>query len=57
MLHDGVMRSVFVTLSLAGSLLAADTIYEFGLKTIDGKDLALSEYKGKAVLVVNTASQ
>ena len=33
------------------------TIYDFTMKDIDGKDVALSQYKGKVVLVVNTASK
>jgi glutathione peroxidase len=32
-------------------------IYSFTMKTIDGTEQALSAYKGKAVLVVNTASE
>jgi glutathione peroxidase len=32
------------------------SIYDFTVITIDGKELALSEYEGKAVLIVNTAS-
>lgn len=31
--------------------------YEFKLKTIDGKDFNLGKYKGKKILVVNTASK
>lgn len=33
------------------------TIYDFTMKDIDGKDVALSQYKGKVVLIVNTASK
>ena len=33
------------------------TIYEFELKTLRGRPLPLAEHKGKAVLVVNTASK
>ncbi len=33
------------------------SVHEFNVKTIDGKDAALSQYKGKALLIVNTASQ
>jgi glutathione peroxidase len=33
------------------------TIYEFSAKSIDGKSRKLSDYKGKVLLVVNTASQ
>ena len=32
------------------------TIYNFTMKTIDGKDKSLADFKGKAVLIVNTAS-
>ena len=34
----------------------AGRIYEFEMKTIDGKPKKLSDYKGEALLVVNTAS-
>lgn len=34
----------------------AGKIYEFLVKTIDGKDKPLSDYKGKVLLIVNTAS-
>jgi glutathione peroxidase len=32
------------------------TIYDFKMKNIDGKEVSLSEYKGKVVLIVNVAS-
>ena len=32
------------------------TIYNFTMKMIDGKDKGLADFKGKAVLIVNTAS-
>jgi glutathione peroxidase len=32
-------------------------LYSFSLKTIDGKDKPLSEYKGKVLLIVNVASK
>lgn len=32
-------------------------IYQFTVKTIDGKDISLDEYKGKVLLVVNVASK
>jgi glutathione peroxidase len=34
----------------------ASSIYEFTMKDIDGKDVPLSQYKGKVLLVVNVAS-
>ncbi|MBS1706112.1 MAG: glutathione peroxidase [Armatimonadetes bacterium] len=33
-----------------------DTIYEFKMKDIDGKEVDLAKYKNKVLLVVNTAS-
>jgi glutathione peroxidase len=32
-------------------------IYDFKAKTIEGKEISLSKYKGKVVLIVNTASK
>ena len=32
-------------------------LYEFSARTLAGTDLKLSKYKGKVVLVINTASQ
>lgn len=33
------------------------TVYDFTAKSLDGRDVALSDFKGKALLIVNTASQ
>ncbi|WP_156290255.1 glutathione peroxidase [Oceanobacillus salinisoli] len=33
------------------------SVYEFSAKTIDGEEKSLKEYKGKVLLVVNTASE
>jgi glutathione peroxidase len=35
----------------------AKSFYDFKLKSIDGKDIDFSVYKGKKVLIVNTASE
>ena len=35
---------------------SASNIYNFTMKTIDGKDQSLTDFKGKTVLIVNTAS-
>ena len=35
----------------------SNSVYNYSAKTIDGKEKALSEYEGKAILVVNTASK
>ena len=36
---------------------AEKSMYEFTLKDIDGKDVKLDAYQGKAVMIVNTASK
>jgi glutathione peroxidase len=33
------------------------SIYDFKAKSLDGKDVDLADYKGKALLIVNTASK
>jgi glutathione peroxidase len=33
------------------------TVYDFSMKSIDGKDVSLSTYKGKKLLIVNVASK
>jgi glutathione peroxidase len=36
---------------------APKSVHEIAVKTIDGQDVKLDQYKGKVLLVVNTASQ
>lgn len=36
---------------------APTSVYTFKLKTIDGQDFSLAKYKGKKLLIVNTASK
>ena len=58
------MLAVAVPL-VASATVAAETaaqgapvsVYDFKVKTIDGQETSLSQYKGKALLIVNTASQ
>jgi glutathione peroxidase len=40
-----------------GPVVAADSVYEFTLNTIGGVPQGLSIYKGRALLIVNTASK
>ena len=44
-------------LVLAGSAFAAGSAHDYRFTAIEGGDLPMSSFKGKAVLVVNTASQ
>ncbi|WP_447980295.1 glutathione peroxidase [Candidatus Nitrospira bockiana] len=39
-----------------GDLMPSSRIYEFTLDDIDGKPVSLSQFRGKALLLVNTAS-
>lgn len=59
-------RSLLATLSLlASGGLAAEpapkgtpvSVYDFVVQTIDGKETSLADYRGKALLIVNTASE
>ena len=36
---------------------AAGTVYDYTVQTIEGKSMKLSQYKGKKLLIVNTASK
>ncbi len=45
-------------LALAGVLSAsAQSIYDFKVKAQDGSEVSLADYKGKVLLIVNTATQ
>ena len=44
-------------LSLSAAVQAASTIHEFTLNSIDGQPTALTQFKGKVVLIVNVASK
>lgn len=47
--------TLFLCLSL--SLIAEEGIYQFTFKDIDGKEVKLSDFKDKNLLIVNTASR
>src|SRR6201996_3726082 len=49
------MKLVALILSLM--FFSRSSVYEFKLKTIDGDPFSLAKYKGKKVLIVNTASK
>ena len=44
------------TLLVAMILMAATGLYDFKLTSLDGKPFDLGQYKGKKILIVNTAS-
>lgn len=55
------MKILFFLMLFMGTVKAAEAadpkIYSFTAKTIDGKEQSLADYKGKALLIVNTASR
>lgn len=55
------MKTFIITLFLIMMVTVSNaqqkSFYDFTVKTIDGKDLSLSTFKGKKVLVVNVASK
>jgi glutathione peroxidase len=42
---------------LASMLMTATSLYDFKLNSIDGKQIDFKQYKGKTLLIVNTASK
>jgi glutathione peroxidase len=51
------MKTLALILTLLFVTSAPSSVYDFKLKTIDGKAFSLKQYKGKKVLIVNTASK
>ena len=51
-------RLLFCLMAMMGVLtLSAQNIYDFTVKDDAGKDVSLAEYKGKVLLIVNTATR
>ena len=48
-----ILAAMFITTAYAG----AQGIYDFKVKDMEGNDVSLSEYKGKVLLIVNTATK
>lgn len=50
--------SILIALSLGFSMNTTnDSIFNYKMKDIDGKEVSLDKYKGKVILVVNVASK
>lgn len=57
-MHKKILAATLLALSMAASCFAADSgIYQIRAQELDGKDISLSQYKGKVLLIVNTASE
>jgi glutathione peroxidase len=50
------MNTLLVLLSILIAP-APKSVYDFSFKSIDGKEIKLSKFKGKKILIVNTASK
>jgi glutathione peroxidase len=46
-----------LTIFATQNLSAADSVYEFTVTSIQGEEVELSQYEGKTLLIVNTASR
>src|SRR5687768_6155408 len=55
MIHAALIAAMAV--SSAGLVSTDGSIYQFTMKSIDGKEIPLEDYKGKVLLVVNVASK
>lgn len=50
------MKSLFLTMIIA-TTLTGGSIYDFKVAGLDGTDIDFSQYKGKKIMIVNTASK
>lgn len=51
------LAALAVTVFAGSSLMAADSVHDFKMKSLDGKPVDLADYKGKVLLIVNVASR
>lgn len=51
------MRTLAISLLATTMLIAASSVHDFTLNSIDGAPVPLATYKGKVLLLVNVASQ
>lgn len=55
MLKKFLICSLLAFLSLSNA--SAQTVYDFKVTNDEGKEVSLSDYKGKVMLIVNTATR
>lgn len=51
------MKLVMLMLAAIIAANSVDNVYRFSFTSIDGKEVSLSQFKGKKILIVNTASE
>ncbi|WP_410221659.1 glutathione peroxidase [Pedobacter sp.] len=52
-----MINTLLILLGLMLNPNPPKSIYDFSFKTLDGKEIKLSKFKGKKILIVNTASK
>lgn len=57
MMRVGILWIIVAVISYAKGGSAVQSIYDFEINRLDGKTVKMSEYKGKVLLIVNTASK
>ncbi|KAM3722313.1 putative phospholipid hydroperoxide glutathione peroxidase [Dirofilaria immitis] len=50
-------QKFFTFVRFVGTTPASETIYDFTVKNVDGKEVKLDKYRGKPLIIVNVASQ
>ncbi len=56
--NTAFLLGLFFLITAGGTVNAGESqLYSFKMKTIDGAEKSLSDYEGKALLIVNTASK
>jgi glutathione peroxidase len=51
------MKALVITFLMAAVLTGTTSIYDFKVAGLDGKEIDMSRYKGKKIMIVNTASK
>jgi glutathione peroxidase len=51
------MKTLLALIFMIPAVFTPGSLYDFKMNAIDGKSIDFSQYKGKAVLIVNTASK
>lgn len=51
------MKLTSILVMLGFAFFSASSVYEFKMNSLDGKQIDFSQYKGKTLLLVNTASK
>lgn len=56
-MKTAILFAAAIFLTAANTMSAANSVHDFKMKAIDGKEVNLADYKGKVLLMVNVASK